>query len=104
MDGRLVGCLGWTEPLDCDYVRGLVSVRMRDRKRTLYENVPSHFLSPVHPTGPGDMVVMITEPHRGDVYCVHAMDSDGTCSLTRPGGSDVVLESSARSLAILLSK
>ena len=101
MDGKLVGHVGFTEPVDCDYARTLVSVRMRDRKRTLYNNVPSDVLRPIHPTGSGDKVVMIAEPHRGDVYSVHLRDSSDMCSLTLPGRSDVVLACPATSLAVI---
>jgi hypothetical protein len=101
MDGKLAGCVGCTEPLEVDYARTLVSVRLRDWKRTLYNDIPSGVLRPIHPKGLGEMVVVIAELRRGEVLLVDVMDSDGMCSLIHPGGFEVVLECASRSLAVL---
>jgi putative transposon-encoded protein len=100
MDGKLADHLGYTVPWDCGFARTLASVRMRDRKQTLHKNVPIHYLRPIHPTGEGGKVVVITEPHRGEVYSVKAL-ANGMCFLTLPDSSDVVLEYLPKSLAAL---
>jgi hypothetical protein len=101
MGGKLAGRLGHTVPWDCSFARTLARVRMRDRKQTLHNDVSVHLLRPIHPTGAGDTVVVITEPHRGEVYSVKTLESHGVCLLTLPDSSDVVLEYLAKSLAVL---
>jgi hypothetical protein len=101
MDGKLAGRLGYTMPWDCGFARTLVNVRMRDRKQTSHNDISIRYLRPIHPTGAGDTVVVITELHRGEVYKVKASESNGMCLLTLPDSSDVVLEYSAKFLAAL---